>query len=202
MILRRITKDLEGNLSIGILGGSFNPAHRGHLEVTDAARYLLRLDRCWWLVTPGNPLKAPEGYKPLQERLEGAHNLARGRPWLSVSDIERSLGTCYTFDTLTLLRNRFPQMRPVWLMGADSLTTFHKWRDWEQIARLMPIAVISRPGYELAALKAPAAQSLAKYRLPAQRASVLSRMPAPAWIFLSKVHNPLSSTAIRNQTGP
>lgn len=200
--MRKITQDLEGRLSIGILGGSFNPAHRGHLEVTQAARQLLGVDRCWWLVSPGNPLKDPMGYAPFEERVALASEMTEGLPWLTVSGIEARLGTRYTIDTIRVLRERFPHLRPVWVMGADSLAGFHRWRDWREIAALVPIAVISRPGYDMAALHSPAARALERYRLPARAARVLPDLKGSAWVFLPAVHNPLSSTLLRGKSAP
>ena len=200
--MRKITQDLEGNLSVGLLGGSFNPAHRGHLEVTDAARHLLSLDRVWWMVSPQNPLKDSGETAPLEERMAGAAELTRGRAWLSVTDIERQMGTQYTVDTLKALISRFPGNRFVWLMGADNLAGFHHWRAWREIAALVPIAVISRPGTGLAALSSPAAATLSRFRIGAEKAAILPHLVPPAWSYLPVVHNPLSSTDIRSGKTP
>ena len=200
--MRKITQDLEGHLSIGILGGSFNPAHRGHLEVTRAARHLLSLDRCWWLVSPGNPLKDPEGYAPFEERFAAAEDLTRQFRWLTVSGMEQRLGTRFTVDTMRVLTARFRHARFVWLMGADSLATFHLWRDWRAIAQMVPIAVMSRPGEQMAALTSPAARALSRYRVPADEARTLAARRAPAWVYLPVVHNPVSSTEIREKRDP
>lgn len=194
---RLMTQDLEGNLVTGLLGGSFNPAHRGHLEVTDAARHLLGLQRCWWLVSPQNPLKSTRETAPLDERLARAEKQAAGRPWLSVTGIERQLGTQYTADTLTALTARFPRNRFVWIMGADNLAGFHRWSRWRQIAETMPIAVVSRPGAQMAALTSPAARVYAERRLRPEEARALPFVEPPAWVYLPVVHNPLSSTALR-----
>lgn len=199
--MRKITPDLEGRLTIGVLGGSFNPAHRGHLEVTAAARHLLCLDRCWWLVSPGNPLKDPAQYAPLDQRVKAARAMTRTLPWLSVSGIEADLGTRYTADTLAALKSRFPAARLVWIMGADSLLSFHRWRDWRQIAQMVPIAVVSRPGFMLPSLVSRAARALGQYRLAEDEAALLPDLEPPAWVFLPAVHNPVSSTAIRAGKG-
>ncbi|ADM09103.1 nicotinic acid mononucleotide adenyltransferase [Parvularcula bermudensis HTCC2503] len=194
---RKVTAALEGGLSIGLLGGSFNPAHTGHLEVTVSVREQLRLDRCWWLVTPGNPLKPQGEYASLDRRVADANRFAIGRPWLTVTDIESHLGTRYTVDTLTALCRRFPKTRFVWIMGADNLFTFHHWRGWRQIASLLPIAVMSRPGYTLAATRSVAGQALRAYRVKERSVAALPFSEPPAWALLPTVHNPISSTAIR-----
>ena len=130
-------------LRIGLLGGSFNPAHGGHLHVSLTAMKRLRLDYVWWLVSPGNPLK--ETPAPLDKRLAGARAIAR-HPRLIVSDIEAQLGTRYTIDTVKALQRRFPFVHFVWLMGSDNLENFHHWRNWQEIARRLPLAVVQRPG--------------------------------------------------------
>ena len=145
-------------LRIGLLGGSFNPAHDGHLYVGEAARKRLGLDYVWWLVAPQNPLKPSSDMAPLEDRLAGARALAGRHPRLIVTDLERNLGTRYTIDTLKVLTRRFPQVRFVWLMGSDNLEQFHRWRRWQDIAALMPIAVVIRPGSVLAQLRAKAMQ--------------------------------------------
>ncbi|MGV6819691.1 MAG: nicotinate-nucleotide adenylyltransferase [Parvularcula sp.] len=191
--------DLARGLRVGVLGGSFNPAHQGHLEISQAARRALGLDRVWWLVSPQNPLKDPGQYASLDQRLDGARAFAAGRPWLSVSDYERVRGTQYTADTLAALRRDYPQTRLVWMMGADNLAQFHHWARWQEIAAMVPLCVVSRPGSTLAALKSPAALRLARARVPLSQARSLADRPAPAWIFLPLVHNPISSTALRKR---
>ncbi|WOI53090.1 nicotinate-nucleotide adenylyltransferase [Parvularcula sp. LCG005] len=191
------TPDTAKGLKIGLLGGSFNPAHQGHLDLTSAARRIIGLDQVWWLVTPQNPLKEAKDYAPLPERLAGARAVAGGRPWLRVTDIEDKMGTRYTVDTLKELTKRFTQSHFVWLMGADSLASFHRWRQWEQILSTMPVAVISRPGHDLAALKSPAARAYAGYRMRPDAVALLPLSAAPAWAFLPIAHNPISSTALR-----
>lgn len=145
-------------LRIGLLGGSFNPAHGGHLYVSETARRRLKLDYVWWLVSPQNPLKSARGMGDLKARLDGARKLAAQHPRLVVTDLERVLGTRYTVDTVKALKRRFPQVRFVWLMGSDNLVQFSRWRRWQDVARAIPIAVVQRPGSIMAGLNAAAAR--------------------------------------------
>jgi nicotinate-nucleotide adenylyltransferase len=142
-------------LRIGLLGGSFNPAHAGHLYVSETALKRLKLDSVWWLVSPGNPLKDKVSMASLGARLENARRMAAHNPRIHVSALEEALRTIYTIDTVTALRRRFPQVQFVWLMGSDNLEQFSRWRRWHDLAKLVPIAVIQRPGSILAALNAP-----------------------------------------------
>ena len=142
-------------LRIGLLGGSFNPAHAGHLYVSETALKRLKLDSVWWLVSPGNPLKADADMAPLAARLESARRIAAHEPRIHVSALEAALHTIYTIDTVKALRRRFPKLDFVWLMGSDNLEQFSRWRRWQALARLVPIAVVQRPGTILAALNAP-----------------------------------------------
>src|SRR6476469_5424146 len=135
---------------VGLLGGSFNPAHRAHRRISLAAIDQLGLDEVWWLVSPGNPLKPAAGMAPLPARFASAVRMARRAP-IRVTAIEQQLGTRYTTDTLRALKRRFPRNRFVWTMGADNLAQFHRWKDWRSIARMVPIVVFARPGYERAA---------------------------------------------------
>lgn len=180
----------------GLLGGSFNPAHGGHRRVSLFAAQALGLDQVWWLVTPGNPLKPRAGMAPLVARVRSAQRQARRAP-IRVTAIERQLGTVYTVDTLRALKRRFPRRRFVWLMGADNLAQFHKWRNWRQIAREMPIAVIARPGYDDAALASPAMAWLRHYRLAAPAFRNRGEWSAPALIELRFDPDPRSATALR-----
>ncbi|HYN47024.1 MAG TPA: nicotinate-nucleotide adenylyltransferase [Allosphingosinicella sp.] len=180
----------------GLLGGSFNPAHRGHRRISLAAIEALGLDEIWWLVSPGNPLKAEEGMAPLPARLASARRAARRSP-IRVTAIELELGTVYTADTLAALVRRFPNRRFVWLMGADNLAQFHLWRDWRKIARIVPIAVISRPGYDGPALKAPAWGWLRRFVRPAAMARNWTEWRPPALVLLQLPSDPTSATAIR-----
>lgn len=184
---------LGPGLRVGVFGGSFNPAHGGHLAVSDAARRAARLDRVVWLVSPGNPLKAQGGYLPLADRVARAEALTRGRPWLRVGAIETALGTRYTADTLARL-SALSRARLVWIMGADSLADLHLWRDWRGIAGRVPMLVVSRPGRALAALRGPAARRLADARVTP---AALADARPPAWAYLHAVHDPTSATAIR-----
>ncbi|MGH6876624.1 MAG: nicotinate (nicotinamide) nucleotide adenylyltransferase, partial [Rhizomicrobium sp.] len=155
-------------LRVGLLGGSYNPAHEGHLHVSDVARKRLGLDYIWWLVSPQNPLKPARGMASLGDRLSGARVLAHRHPRIRVTDIEARLGTRYTLDTIARLQQRFPQLRFVWLMGSDNLVTFHRWRNWQELARRIPIVVVMRPGTTLAPLTAKAARRFAATRPRAQ----------------------------------
>jgi len=180
----------------GLLGGSFNPAHRGHRHVSRAALDALGLDEIWWLVSPGNPLKAKKGMAPLPARLASARRAARGAA-IRVTAIERALGTVYTADTVARLVRRFPNRRFIWIMGADNLAQFHRWRDWRRIAALVPIAVATRPGYDGLALKAPAWGWLRRFVRPAATARNWTKWRPPALVLLSLPPDPTSATAIR-----
>lgn len=180
----------------GLLGGSFNPAHGAHRAITLFAMDALGLDEAWWLVSPGNPLKPKAGMAPLAARVRSAQAMARRAP-IRVTAIERELGTRYTVDTLRALKRRYPRRRFVWLMGADNLAQLHLWKDWRQIAREMPIAVVARPGYDGAALASPAMAWLRRYRLPATGLSNRVEWSAPALIELRFDPDPRSATDIR-----
>lgn len=181
---------------IGLLGGSFNPAHAGHREISLAALDRLRLDAVWWLVTPGNPLKDPGDYADYEDRLHKARMVADHED-IVVSDFEKRRGLQYTVDTLEQIRDANPSALFAWLMGADSLANFHRWKDWRRIAELAPIAVFNRPGYGKGALDGEAAKTLAPFRLDGARDDLLTADP-PAWLFFEDLDNELSSTAIRN----
>jgi nicotinate-nucleotide adenylyltransferase len=186
----------QPGMRIGILGGSFDPPHRGHLSVSLVGLKTLGLDQVWWLVSPQNPLKPNAPSKDLARRIEAARALAR-HPRIQVTGVEAALGTTYTADTFRRLLPRLPGVDLVWMMGADSLAGFHRWRDWQMIAASVPIAVFNRPGSALRALSSPAARSLSAYRMAETAAAALAGTPAPAWIFLSRPHVALSSTALR-----
>jgi nicotinate-nucleotide adenylyltransferase len=181
----------------GLLGGSFNPAHRGHRRITLAAIRALDLDEAWWLVSPGNPLKdgAPD-MAPLSARIASARRMARRAP-IVATDIECRLGTRYTLDTLRQLRRRYPKRRFIWLMGADNLAQFHRWRGWREIARTMPIAVIARPGYETQALASVAMGWLRRFQRPADQANDWTTWRLPALVLLRFRPDPTSATAAR-----
>lgn len=180
----------------GLLGGSFNPAHGGHRRITLGAIAALGLDEAWWLVSPGNPLKDPAGMAPLPARFGSARKQARRTP-IRVTAIERELRTRYTADTLRKLVLRFPKRRFVWLMGTDNLAQFHRWRDWRQIARTVPIAVIARPGYDGIALASPAMAWLGRFRRSAASFRHWGEWSAPALVILRFDPDPRSATAIR-----
>ena len=183
-------------LSVGLLGGSFNPAHGAHRRISLFALNALGLDEVWWLVSPGNPLKPIEGMAPLAARVRSAKVQARRAPIL-VTAIERELGTRFTIDTLRALKRRYPRLRFVWLMGSDNLAQFQRWKHWRGIAREMPIAVIARPGYDRRALASPAMAWLRRYRLPAARFKNRGGWSAPALIELRFDPDPRSATEIR-----
>jgi nicotinate-nucleotide adenylyltransferase len=178
-------------LTIGLLGGSFNPAHQGHRHVSDVARKALGLDAVWWLVTPGNPLKRASELAELLVRMAHARQIAG--PRIIVTDIESRLGTRYTIDTLRALHRRFPRTRFIWLMGSDNLHGFAKWKAWDAIARTVPIAVVRRPGSALATLCSPLIRRFGQAR----------RLGAPpAIMVLDGPRNRRSSTAIRTGLEP
>ena len=181
---------------IGLLGGSFNPAHRGHRATSLAAMEALGLDEIWWLVSPGNPLKPKQGMAPLAARVRAAQDVARRAP-IKVTAIERDLATVYTIDTLRALKRRFRRRRFVWLMGADNLAQFHLWKDWREIAAEMPIAVIARPGYDDDAVTSPAMAWLRRFRLAAAEFRNRDEWSAPALIELRFDPDPRSATELR-----
>ena len=183
-------------MRIGLLGGSFNPAHAGHRHISLIALKWLQLDRVWWLVSPQNPLKPVRGMASLSDRVKSA-NATAGHPRIVVSTFEQRLRTTYTRDTLTSLRRRWPGVHFVWLMGADNLAQLPRWRDWNRIMRLMPIAVLDRPGSGIKALHGKAALRYAYARMPLAAAPRLATQSAPAWIFIPCRLHPASSTAIR-----
>jgi len=193
--------DLQPGMKVGLLGGSFNPAHDGHAHVAETALRRLGLDRVVWLVSPQNPLKDARDSAPLAERMASARAVARG-PAMIVSDVESRIGTRWTVDTLRALIARHPGVHFVWLMGSDNLAGFHRWRGWTDIMRLAPVAVIARPGSELDSRTAPAAARFAAARVPASKARLLPDLEAPAWTYLTAPLNPRSSTALRAHAGP
>ena len=184
-------------LKIGLLGGSFNPAHAGHTHISDVAIRRLGLDYVWWLVAPQNPLKPTQGMAPLSRRLEFAQSETIGHPRIVVMDIEHALGTRYTIDTLTSLKRRFREVNFVWLMGSDNLDGFRRWKRWQDIVQTVPIAVVTRPGSIMAMLHAKPAIRFRRNRTGDLRG--LARARPPAIAVLDGPRNPLSSTAIRAQ---
>ncbi|WP_051340735.1 nicotinate-nucleotide adenylyltransferase [Azospirillum halopraeferens] len=186
----------HAGLRIGLLGGSFNPAHAGHRHISVYALKALRLDRVWWLVSPQNPLKPADGMAPAAQRLAEASTAAR-HPRIVPTLLEGELGTRYTADTLAALTRRFPRTRFVWLMGADNLRQIPRWQRWTKIFRMVPIAVFSRPTYSLGALGGMAARRYARRRVSEHRVRELAALAPPAWAFLRNPLHPASATAIR-----
>ncbi|MFN0116556.1 MAG: nicotinate-nucleotide adenylyltransferase [Paracoccaceae bacterium] len=182
--------------AIGLLGGSFDPAHEGHAHITREALKRFGLARVWWLVSPGNPLK-PEGPAPMADRMARARAVLGGDPRVVVTDIEARIGTRFTAETLVRLLRLYPGVRFVWLMGADNLAQFHLWKHWERIMRSVPVGVFARPGTRLAARGSRAADEFVQDRLPATDARLLPWLDAPAWCFLDVPMSGLSSSAIR-----
>jgi nicotinate-nucleotide adenylyltransferase len=182
----------------GLLGGSFNPAHEGHRRITLAAMRRLGLDEVWWLVSPGNPLKPEAGMAPLAARFASARRMARRVP-IRASAIETQLHTRYTTDTIATLIARCPHRRFIWLMGADNLQQFNRWRDWRGMARNVPIAVIARPGYDSAAHRSIAMSWLRRFVRPADQAASWTRWRLPALVLLRFRPDPSSATAQRGR---
>ena len=182
--------------AIGLLGGSFNPPHDGHRLISELALRRLRLDRLWWLATPGNPLKSAAGLTEMRARLEAAERLARD-PRITITGFEAEIGSRYTWDTIAWLERRAAGVRFVWIMGADNLSQFHLWRHWRAIADLVPILVVDRPGSTLRALGSRAAHALARYRWPESAAPNLANLAPPAFVFLHGPRSSQSSTALR-----
>ncbi len=181
--------------SIGLLGGSFDPPHAGHVHVTREALKRFGLDRVWWLVSPGNPLKS-RGPAPLERRMKAAREVM-AHPKVEVTDIEARIGTRYTAETLQALQGLYPATRFVWLMGADNMAQFHLWDRWEWIQDNVPIGILARPGDRMAALNAPAARRGVSSRLRARNSEALARSPAPCWCFVNVPMRDISSSAIR-----
>lgn len=185
-------------MRVGLFGGSFNPAHEGHAHVAETAKRRLKLDKVIWLVSPQNPLKPKHETADLAERMAGARAIASERGMV-VSDAETRIAAQYTIDTVRALKARYPRVQFVWIMGADSLASFHRWRGWTQIMREIPVAVVSRPWIALKARFSPAARRFARFRRPSSQAALLPAMKPPAWVFLRGPFNFLSSTALRER---
>ena len=183
-------------LRIGLLGGSFNPAHGGHRQASLTALKKLGLDQVWWLVTPGNPLKDNHGLPAMVGRIVQARLVAR-HPRIAVTGIEAKLGTRFTAETLSQLTMRHPGVHFVWLMGSDNLAQFHRWQNWRGIARMMPIGVIDRPGSTHGAVRSRAGVALCRWRLDESDGLLLPTQSAPAWMFLHGRRSSASSTALR-----
>ena len=180
---------------VGLLGGSFDPAHAGHVHVTREALKRFGLDRVWWLVSPGNPLKS-HGPAPMEDRLTRARTLMR-HPRVEVTNLEARTGTRYTAETLEALFKLYPGVRFVWLMGADNLAEFHRWERWDWILQNVPVGVIARPGDRVDARTSPAAQRFRHARLRGREAMTLGRTEAPAWCLVNVPMVDQSSSAIR-----
>jgi nicotinate-nucleotide adenylyltransferase len=182
---------------IGLLGGSFNPAHQGHRKLSLAAIDALGLDELWWLVSPGNPLKhGASDMAPFEARFASAEDMAKGTP-IKVSDFERAAGTRYTVDTVSELLRRYPDDRFIWLMGADTVAEFHRWKDWRKLAESLPIAVLPRPGYDAAARAARAMGWLERFVRPSSQAKRWTEWSAPAILLLRLPPDPTSATDLR-----
>ncbi len=186
-----------GRQRIGLLGGSFNPAHSGHVYISDEALKRLRLDAVWWLVSPQNPLKPVRGMAPLAERAAQARAMAR-HPRIRVTTIEQALGTRYTVDTIARLQQRFPAARFVWLMGADNLLQMPQWRRWTRIFNTVCIAVFARETYDSKALAGVAAHRFRAARLVAKQVAGLAERTPPAWAYLALRRHPATATEIRS----
>jgi nicotinate-nucleotide adenylyltransferase len=183
-------------MCIGLFGGTFDPPHDAHRAACLLAMRRCGLDRVWWLVTPGNPLKDTRGLAPLAERIEAARRLA-SHPRIVVSGFEAEIGARYTYDAVRYLTAHCPGVRFVWIMGADNLRSFHRWQNWRGIATMGPIAVVDRLGPSLYAGGSTAALALSRFRLPEAEARTLPRRDPPAWVYLHGLKSPLSSTALR-----
>jgi nicotinate-nucleotide adenylyltransferase len=183
---------------IGLLGGSFNPPHVAHRQISEIVLKRLGLDQIWWLVTPGNPLKARGDLAPLAERLVLCRAMAKN-PRIVVTAFERDLPAAYTAGTLAFLKRRSPLVRFVWIMGADNLAGFHRWQRWREIVTMVPVVVVDRPGWRLKALASKAARAFAASQVPETKARGLVAMPPPAWTFLTGPLSPVSSTDLRRK---
>jgi len=195
----RFGRDKRKKKRVGLLGGSFNPAHEGHRHVSLQARRLLGLNEVWWLVSPLNPFKKAEDMAGYETRLQNARFAARS-PHIVVSDFERAHGTRYSIDTIRDLLKTYPDIDFVWLAGADILPEFHRWRRWREIMSLLPLAVCARKNYAVKALHCKAARVYRRFRLPQKRAKAVFKARPPCWVFLNIRKNPASSTAIRQKT--
>lgn len=186
---------------IGLLGGSFNPAHNGHVHISLEAKKRLGLKKIWWLVSPQNPLKPVRGMAPFAERFAGAKKITEPHRFIHVSDIESRMHTRYTIDSLRKLKRRFPRANFVWLMGADNLATIQSWQEWEKIFALVPILVLDRSPFSHSSLRKKAALRFAKYRQNPRCLMVLARKGLPAWAYTHMKRHAASSTAIRKKLG-
>ncbi len=182
---------------IGLLGGSFDPPHAGHVHISREAIKRFGLDKLWWLVSPGNPLKK-KGPAPMDMRMAAARKIMQ-HPKVEISDFEAQAGTRYTAETLRALRSACPQVQFVWLMGADNLAQFHLWQDWQEIIESVPMGILARPGQRIPARTSRAARIYAHARLPGRQSQLLGQLRAPAWCFVNVPMIAISSTRLRAQ---
>ena len=194
-VMRQGFPPAKPGMCIGLLGGSFDPAHEGHAHITREALKRFGLDEVWWLVSPGNPLKS-RGPAPLEQRIRRARKVMQ-HPKVQVTDLEARLGTRYTFATLAEIMSHYPGVRFIWLMGADNLATFHRWENWQEIMELVPVAVMARPGQRISARLSPAARYFRRFKLRSREAMRIAQAPPPAWVFVNVPMSDMSSTSIR-----
>lgn len=185
--------------TIGLLGGSFNPAHRGHVHISREALKRLGVDQLLWLVAPHNPLKQKSDLADFEERLAVARQLVQHEPKIEVSALEKTFGTQYTYDTLRALKRRYPRVNFIWIMGADNLSGFHRWQHWRDIFKLVPIAVFDRAPFSHHALRTRAAIAFRAFRVPVEQLGSASRQRLPAWSYAHIKRDASSSTQIRSQ---
>jgi nicotinate-nucleotide adenylyltransferase len=195
-VTRYVMPPTSPGMKIGLFGGTFNPPHEAHRAASMLAMKKLGLDRVWWLVTPGNPLKENSKLPPLKARIEAARKIAAS-PRIDVTGIEAELGTQFTFDTVKRLRQRRPGVDFVFIIGADNLAHLHRWERWSELLHKISLAVVDRPEFELSALAAPAAVAFGRFRVTESKARTVPRLRPPAWVFLRGLKSELSSTALR-----
>ncbi len=184
--------------TVGLYGGSFNPAHEGHLHVAREAIKRLHLDAIWLMISPGNPLKELDALADHQRRKDRLLELVDTRPKITVTDVEKKLGTRYSVDTIKALQTAMPKTRFVWVMGADNMQDFHRWRKWRDIAEMLPIAIFDRPGYSVGGLNSKFARQYGRYKVPYRQ---LLSTHAPAWTFVPIPKHAGSATNIRRLKG-
>lgn len=193
--MRKRVTYLRSGMTVGLLGGSFDPPHQGHVHITQEALKRFGLDRVWWLVTPGNPLKK-EGPAAIARRMDAARQIM-DHPRVTISDFEARAGTRYTAETVERLTKDYPGVNFVWLMGADNLAQFHKWKDWRKIMDLVPVGVLARPGDRTSARTAKAADVYRFAQIKGKDSRLLGVAQAPAWCFANVPMVNLSSSQIR-----
>lgn len=199
MIFHAPQKTECANKRIGLLGGSFNPAHKGHLAISEEALKCFKLDSVWWLVSPSNPLKDPSELAPLDVRMKQAQKLATN-PRILVTDLEQKHDLNYTFKTLEYLKRTFPDSKFIWLMGTDCLLEFSKWKHWEKIIEMVPFAIFARPGYPINAFAGIVADKWNKNRLPEKIGAQLTEKKPPAWVYIKGPLVNVSATKLRRQS--